>query len=144
MTTDKLLWQCSRGQIAEGEEVLSLNNKRLLLEERLEKLPGVQFVISTVSGHAAKRGSITYWIGCFVAYAESNSTVGKFLSNFMHDVGLEVMPPMKNKKGVAEQVAWIVKDHNNACVKVSYLVSKRVKRKRQALSVPFTCRTVST
>ena len=122
MTTDKLLWQCGRGKVAAGDEVLSLNNKRLLLEATLDKLPGVQFYFSTISGHTARNGSPTFWIGCFVAYAESDSSVGKFLTNFMHDVGLDIMPAMMNKKTVAEKVAWIAKDHNNACVKVSYLL----------------------
>ena len=139
--TDKLLWQCGWGQIAAGEEVLSLNNKRLLLEERLDKVPGVQF-ISTISGHTAKNGSATFWIGCFVAYDKSDSSVGKLLSNFMHDVGLHIMPAMMNRKSVAEMVGWIAKDHKNASVKVSYLLSTRVNR--EGLIVLIGCKAVST
>ena len=119
VATDKLLWKCARGQTVPGGEPLSLNNKRLLLESKLDDLPGVQFVFSTISGHTSKAGSPTFWVGCFVAYAESESTVGRFLENFMYDVGLSVMAPMKNRKSVAEQLAFIVKDHKNQCIKVS-------------------------
>ena len=105
-----------------GEDPLTLNNKRLLLENKIDNLPGVQFSISTVSGHTQRTGQDTFWIGFFVAYVESEGTIGSFLNNFMDDVGLYILPPMKQRPTIAEKLAFIMKDHNNACVKVILLL----------------------
>ena len=100
-----------------GEDPLLLNNKRLLVESKLDALTGVQFYLSTISGYKAKDGTIRFWAGFFVAFSPSDDTVGKFLFNIIHDTGMVTMPAI-GKKPLHEQLGLIVKDHKNACVQV--------------------------
>lgn len=114
---DKLKVCVIRAKV-DGESPLALNNRRLIVEDKLQSLSGVQFFLSTVSGYKnARDGSNTFWTGFFVAVVPGHDTAGDFLFNAIHDAGLLKMAD-PGKTSLTEQLCILLKDHNNSCVKV--------------------------
>lgn len=98
-----------------------MNNRRLIVEEKLQNCPSVQFFFSAMSGYKNPAdGANRFWVGFFVTYVEDDCVAGDFLFNAMHDAGLQVMNEKGKKQTMIDRLALVLKDHDNACVQVSY------------------------
>lgn len=117
MNSNRLKAKVIKAQLEPGQNVLWLNNKRMLCETSLIKIPGVEIVISTIGGYEDSRRRIQYWTGFFVAYSERPETQGEVLWNTIHDVGL-ISVRDNGKKGWENRLFSILKDHRNNSVKV--------------------------
>lgn len=103
----------------EEGQFLSLNNRRLIVEDKLKNCRAVQFFFSTISGYnAAGDRSNHFWTGFFVAYVDCDGVPGNFLFNAMHDAGLVIMGETSKKTSLVDRLSAIMKDHSNACVQV--------------------------
>ena len=115
---DKLKIKTIRARIPAGEAQLMLNSRRLIVEDSIKVKPNVQFFWSCVSGYK-KAGDTepTFWVGFSVAYRQGDDTIGDFVFNAIHDAGLVLIAEQK-KSTSADQLAVLLKDHDNACIKV--------------------------
>ena len=114
---DNLKTAVCRAKVRRGEVQLQLNNRRMIVEARLQEISGVQFVLSTMSGYSSS-GENVFWVGFLVAYTPCDGTRGDFVFNAVHDTGLEVIKTKAKNQTLLQQVGQLVKDHNNDCIEV--------------------------